>query len=719
MAELDYESQLRQAVKVAKPLHPIFDRVLLGDRNFNPHRRAQLPVSQLTADGLAKRAFPELSLEGDWAEDEKRLKNLHPDALEETMPYLFQKYGWRIGDPENTDKQQDVAFCDVFRVAQAMKTVAPEDGYLLVKGDFTGIQEYIYHDIQPKRAGGLANLSRRLRARSILVSLLTDFVANIILRELGLPSWHLLFAGGGHFNLLLPGGPMTQGKLKLITESLDKEMHIQFGDRLELIIAPVECSSQDLREKANDCFERVNAEVNRRKYRQHRKDLHDLFYQEVEKGKKDEITIGGMFPNQNYLLEIVSKKQLDYREPKYDGDYTGDLILAEFEIGTKLNHTLLAVKSLNQTEKILIKNKGEIQHVHILSLNNTDFLPPGAWFNFDFPVSFGFRFLGRNAPKNDDDVIKDFEQIAKIDQEEKKKGDGFLRLGALMLDVDNLGLIFSHGLARGGGTSLAHSLTLSRELNYFFTAHFDTRAKQKEHQVYIVYSGGDDAFAVGKWDKLIRFAKQMHVDFLHFICPESDYRNPDLHFSAGLFMGNPFYPIGRFYRDVKTLQDKAKKRKEKNSVNVFDHTLGWAGFADKIELGDEFRDVLKKGKTESARKFSMAFAYRIMQLVKNSYYERDTLEEDSNGNKLFHRRGGIRMANFARNVANMRYLFARNGFTEKDIVKITGDLEKRLLVSFLTDAFDFDKETDARDYLVALNFALLQIRSKTQAPEHE
>jgi len=272
--------------------------------------------------------------------------------------------------------------------------------------------------------------------------------------------------------------------------------------------------------------------------------------------------------------------------------------------------------------------------------------------------------------------------------------------------VDNLGLIFSHGLQ---DATLARVITLSREMNYFFTAHFDQRAQ--EHEVYVVYSGGDDAFAVGKWDMLIRFAKVLREDFQKFICYEEN-RNNDVHFSAGLFMSNPFYPIGRFYRDAKALQDKAKEEHGKNCVDVFDHTLQWESFGDKIRLGDLFHEVLEKGQTESGRKFSASFAYRIMQLVKTSYYERDELQ-----NGEFFKRGGLRADKFARNVANMRYLFARNGFSEADIQKLTSELEKELSRSFLTEAFNFDAKFNARDYLVALNFAMLQLRSKIQKPK--
>lgn len=719
----DLPTLLQAAIADANPksLHSIFDRVEIKKHQFREERRSALPKVVLTPDGLMTefKRPEDTRLAESLKSDEERLKNLRPDAHDATLPYLFQKYGWRVAAHDDPALHPDEAFCDRYRAEQALGKPGTSGGYLLVKGDLTGIQEYIYHNIQPKKTGGLGNLTKRLRARSVLVSLLTDFVANVILRELGLSAWHLLFAGGGHFNLLLPDDRETQVRLKMISESLDKSMRSQFGDRLELILAHVEIKSRkDLEKNASRFFEEVNTERDRKKYSQHRKDLADLFERPVEKGKKKEIRIGGLFPRQRYLLEVVSKEKLQYSEPKDERDYRGDLILAEFALHA--HYTLLAVKSAEDAEKFLLKNRAEkgqqenIQSALILALNDTNFLPDDNWAaDFDFPVSFGFRFLGKNAPtKTGDDgeaEILDFSELAGKDKN-NPKSDGFVRLGSLMLDVDDLGLIFSHGIKNA---TLAQIITLSREMNYFFTAHFDQRAREnpvEKDQIYVVYSGGDDAFAVGKWDMLMQFAKTLREDFQKFICFK-DNGNPDVHFSAGIFMSNPHYPMGRFYKDTKALQEDKAKKDGKNRVDVFDYTLGWDTYEVQFDLGNQFREVLEKGQTASGRKFNSSFAYRIMQLVKSSYYERDEWV----GGKLL-RRGSLRPDKFARNIARMHYLFARNGFSAEDSQKITDELEKHLMHSFLRNAMKPDESGrfEARDYLVALNFAILQVRSTSK-----
>ena len=462
---------LQAAVEKAATLHSIFDRVEVEKHEFKEQRRSELPKVFLTADGLATefKRPSDANLSGGLKSDLELLANLRLDAQADTLPYLFQKFGWRISTPDDRGKYPDEAFCDQFRAAQALGKPGTSGGYLLVKGDLTGIQEYIYNNIQGKKTGGLGKLAKRLRARSVLVSLLTDFVANVILRELGMSSWHLLFAGGGHFNLLLPED--QEADLNEIASKISAALRHQFGERLELIVAYMKYDRIALESKASECFAAVNDRRDELKHRQHLGVLHDFFSEEIKQDKENreerEQRIGGEFPKRSHVMEVVSESPLT--------EYRGNLVLTEFKL--EACHTLLATKKEQEAHEFLTKNKGNgIQSAHLLALNDTDFLPKEDWkSDFDFPASFGFRFLGKNAPVNFSDEIFDFSELAGKDKT-NPKSDGFVRLGSLMLDVDNLGLIFSHGIK---DASLAQIITLSREMNYFFTAHFDKRAQAK------------------------------------------------------------------------------------------------------------------------------------------------------------------------------------------------------------------------------------------------
>jgi len=696
-------NQLRQAVSEKQPLHPVFDGIFLDKRPAKFSRHEEYTPVLLDGSTILG-SSNQISL-AELDEEITRLGLLQNGSKTDTLFYLAQKYGWRIGTPGSGDLQ-DVAFCDAQRVSLATQNLG--SSYLLVKGDLSGIQTYIYGDLQPKTAGGLTDVSKRLRGRSVLVTLLTDFLATILLKELELPLWHLLFAGGGHFNLLLPKD--KEEDLKVLADCLDVEMRKCFGDKLNLILAWIDCDAS-IQHKAGEYFQKVNIEKERKKYRQHHHNLQHHFFPKEgvndQTEKIDNIGLGTYFPKRNLLLEVASKDGISSKQAAKE--------IIGFNMPRHF-HQLFIVGGEGKKEainnaKILLGNADEPFHAaQLFSINRTDFIPSDREWDFSKygNVSFGFRFLGRYVPLHEEEKRpKTFEEIAIPNTQTTTSAlerKGFVRLGALRLDVDDLGAIFSHGL--GENASLGQIVCLSREMHYFFTAHFDYLASKPEYDVYVIYSGGDDAFVVGRWDKIIAFIGQLQKDFKAFV------RNKDVHFSAGIFIGDPRYPVGRFYRDAGRLQTKAKES-GKNKIDVFDQTLSWSEFDGKITLGIGFAEILKQASGGGDKKFTLAFANRILYLVKSSFHERGGLNEDNE--KV--RRGFIDVTRFSRNIASIRYLFARHGFSEEKLSEIKGEIEKQLTVDFIK-SFDRDvigkpdKASRLRNYLVAFNYALYSIRSQ-------
>jgi CRISPR-associated protein Csm1 len=68
---------------------------------------------------------------------------------------------------------------------------------LLVKGDLSGIQDFLY-------LTGRGGVASGLKGRSAFLQLLTEAIADFVLRQLELPPVCLLLASGGHFYLLAP-----------------------------------------------------------------------------------------------------------------------------------------------------------------------------------------------------------------------------------------------------------------------------------------------------------------------------------------------------------------------------------------------------------------------------------------------------------------------------------------------------------------------------------
>ncbi len=356
------------------------------------------------------------------------------------------------------------------------------------------------------------NIAKKLRGRSIIVTLLTDFLATVVLRELDLPIWHMLFAGGGHFNLLIPNTPENEGMLKVLNQDLDHQMRLRLDDNLQLVFAQAYFSKEEIKINPGKCFSKLNLILEEQKFQQHRKYLDDHFFSEkedLEKTKerrraieKREVEIGERFPKRQFLVEAVTKG------PVFQADNDKVLEIASFDLH-KYSYSLLVPED---TELIkTVSDHTGLVSAQVFSINNTDFLKIAPQIPSS-KIGFGFRFLGkktvpliRDEKMQGRDRPQTFEEIVEGDNDQNKM------LAALRLDVDDLGFIFSKGMA---DAKLGEIACLSREMQYFFSVHFDGLAEK--HQLYVIYSGGDDAFVVGKWDNIIGFTAELQTDFESF-----------------------------------------------------------------------------------------------------------------------------------------------------------------------------------------------------------
>jgi CRISPR-associated protein Csm1 len=689
MSDKNWLKDLKEAIQSPPELRSVFTEVNIG-QGFGNTDRSILYPRQLEASKDIVNNFKDDNLLATLEQEEQVLTRYGLENNELTLFFLAQKYGWRT--TPLTKQGIGVSWFDHLKIGQALRSGTSGQGYLLLKGDLTGIQEYIYGNISKNTAGGLTKLAKRLRGRSAIVSLLTDFLANIFLKELNLPAWNLLFAGGGHFNLLLSNNEETHKKIATISAEFDREMQRMFAGKLQLVIAHVECGA-DIEQNAGYYFELLDTAKNKQKYKPFQSDLISQFYHksdsiigEAERKKRDDRMemFGQKFPRAAYIIETQSNKNIQSHKN------------ISKALGCKIGSIFYGLFTSNEQNAVKeIVGDPNFIAAQVYALNSTNFLPQES--DWEKNISFGFRFIGKHVPTTkEDERPKNFEEIA------TPEGDQISMINAMRLDVDDLGCIFSKGL--GDNASLASISALSREMHYFFSAYFDALAREKD--MYVIYSGGDDAFVVGKWDTTIWFAIELEADFKKFTC-----NNPNLHFSAGIFMGKPHYPVGKFYSDAGRLQDEAKANSPiKGQVKAFNHALKWSSFGNKISFGKEIAEILKCGDPKDKKRFTMSFIFRLLQIVKTSFYDKDG--KDPKGNTI--REGGINTKNFARNSANLRYLFARNGFKDKEIEKVQESIQKQLVTNFLSN-FDVNKSQDTkkevRDYLVALNYALFNIRS--------
>jgi CRISPR-associated protein Csm1 len=246
-------------------------------------------------------------------------------------------------------------------------------------------------------------------------------------------------------------------------------------------------------------------------------------------------------------------------------------------------------------------------------------------------VSYGFQFYGGNKQAEfNDKRDKTFEDLTRVEKEGITTETYF---GVLRMDVDGLGVIFIKGLSETNKTFSAYA-TLSSSLDWFFSGYLNTIREKYKDNVNILYSGGDDVFAVGRWDLLLSFAEDIRNGFRKYVGRE------DISISAGINIVGNKYPIAKAAQLAGEALDEAKKCGEekakkipakKNAINFLGQTVSWEEEFDWVKLKKtEFVCLINNGKG-----MSKGILHRIMLFAEiqanNKLHQGKT---DKNG-KLF------------------------------------------------------------------------------------
>ncbi|MDD7318982.1 MAG: hypothetical protein SOZ80_04435 [Prevotella sp.] len=141
-------------------------------------------------------------------------------------------------------------------------------------------------------------------------------------------------------------------------------------------------------------------------------------------------------------------------------------------------------------------------------------------------------------------------------------------LGVLRMDVDGLGKRFIEGFK-----SIFDYKVFSKRLVDFFETKIAEMRLEKEFKDYInvIYSGGDDLFVVGRWDKVIGFAEKIHNEV------ERNFKNDGISISGGMVAVKPKFPISKAAELSGEAEDLAKNYNggEKNAFCFLGITVSW------------------------------------------------------------------------------------------------------------------------------------------------
>lgn len=516
--------------------------------------------------------------------------------------------------------------------------------YLLVSGDISGIQDFIY-TIPSKGA------LKTLRGRSLYIDLLLEEFVDEYLEQIGLSRANVLYSGGGHFYILAPNIEDTKKAIDKLQAKMNRWLMENIGINLYLAIGTAECSANNLMksEAQGNLFAIVNKKLKDDKTIRYSKDkdfLEYIFNVEKEKdtAKKE----------CNICHNLVDKLW------KYNSD---EEIACEFCLNLyKLGQDILTqdLVFVISEEKIDggIKIFGKDKDLYMYAVNIADIdmfkgkilriYSKNNLLENDLAIRL---YLADYSAKNENDEVMTFDDLAKSSCKIDK---GIKRLGVLRLDVDDLGIAFSSGFVSDKDkiednlryATLSRYADLSKDISMFFKVainkicagdltgcvDFEEKAfnilgiaKAPKRKVNIIYAGGDDLFLVGAWDEVLEVAIDINRAFKQFT-------NGKLTLSAGMAMFSPTYPISKMAEIAGLLVQMSKNRKDKNSIALFGmetnlkangqleckHIYTWADFEMKV-CKEKMNYLLARlsfdGDKFNKLSVGKSLIYRLMDLI--------------------------------------------------------------------------------------------------------
>lgn len=615
------------------PLHSIFNTINGGDYH-SAFGLAPLSIDEDKVFPDAVNCVSQNEYDELWKAFCAEFKTLPTDTytgFTESLIYLLKKYAWCI--PANTNDTTDVslyehlkttaAFADCFfQYREENPSCLKGDGseisweeevkpVILVGGDVSGIQNFIYN-VSSKKA------ALSLKGRSFYLQLLVDSVIQRILSHPSIDATmaQVVYSSGGKFYMLLPNTKKVCDAIGELRVEFERSLWEEYKGALLLNLDYVPFAfdremnvlfdGSDGQSKVGDLWRELAEKFPACKNMRFKSILQndvDILFNPQEVSDNDRVC----------AVTGVEGKCVNIGNGGEEAVWVLPSVMKQIDLGAALKDSDYILTSTNQEVKGHYTYCMDVMGVHSYffkeldnaGIDSTGFCRIKRMNNLDIPringnsYSYGFQFYGGNkqamTPCGDN---KTFEELA----------DGEY-LGILRMDVDNLGVIFIKGLPEASKSFAAYS-TLSFMLDWFFSGYLNTIRDREEYKdcVNILYSGGDDVFAIGKWDKIILFAEAIRKDFAKFVGRE------DISISAGITIVDPKYPIAKAAQLAGDAEDDAKKFEgsglmKKNALNMFGENISWQKEFDVVK---QYKDIF----IELVNKENMpkAIFYQVMTL---------------------------------------------------------------------------------------------------------
>lgn len=466
---------------------------------------------------------------------------------------------------------------DLFTKASAFYE---EEAFLLASFDLSGIQDFIYNI-------ATSGAAKQLKARSLYLDFMSEYIADSLLDKLGLNRANLLYVGGGHAYFVLANTEKTVETLVQFEKDFNQFLLANFQTRLYVAFGWGSFAAKDIMSELN------SPESYRQVYQKASRMISEKKISRYDYQTLMLLNRGGKSSERECEICHSVENLVSYHEQKVCNICRG---LYQFSKEITHDHFIIT-----ENEGLPIGPNACLKGLAFEELSHQDF--SRVYVKNDYKagtVKATHVFVGDYQC----DEIYNYAALSK-----NENGLGIKRLAVVRLDVDDLGAAFMAGFSQQGNgqySTLSRSATFSRSMSLFFKVYINQFASDKK--LTIIYAGGDDVFAIGSWQDIIAFTVELRQNFIK-------WTNGKLTLSAGIGLFADKTPISLMAHQTGELEEAAKGN-EKDSISLFssDYTFKFDQFItnvydDKLEqIRYFFNHQDERGKN---------FIYKLIELLRN------------------------------------------------------------------------------------------------------
>lgn len=703
----------------AEPLISIFSRLSLGDEdqeNKGKESPAFVPLVELEAS--LESIFPVSSKEqafknGDgrksyealWREFLADLEKIDKRFLLEQIPFLLEKFTLTI--PSTTVDKPDISLYhhakSTAAIASCLYKLHPDEkildslfdeirswlnsinikiqerqnllqqnqgawpnlikkDFLLVGGDISGIQDFIYSVTSEKALKGL-------KGRSFYLQLISEATSRLILDEFNLTEANLLYSGGGHFYLLIPKIEDAESKLKKIRLKIDEILLQAHKGKLALVLDWVSLNYADFFINFVSPWTDLTAKL----------------------GQLKKKKFASLLASPNLKASSMDTSQCSDWEGKKEEQMGGDheiiqKIMGPFDMGGERKACEICGEELEKEEEetcslcqSFVSLSDELKRATAIKLEKTSprplpsFISASTWKDVLLAMGFDCHLWKQRKDGNESEVKGESERspsylrgylvlnstefaghfagykfiATKISgpdgttltlEKMADQAEGIKKWGVLRADVDGLGEVFKGGL--GEDKTISRMCMLSSMLSLYFGARLNDLHRLKEETfagnkkgggnflaeflnykeelldyIYIAYSGGDDLFLIGPWSVLPNLAIRLYDDFHRFTSQK-------LTLSAGLYLApTKKFPLYQAALEAGEAEGDAKKA-GRHRICFLEKPMTCEKLKEVREVAYRIKNLLeKKNKEEKAN--TKAVPRALLSVLYDAYQEKE------------------------------------------------------------------------------------------------